>query len=515
MKKYYYILVLAVLLLPLSGFGQGMYDALRFSQQFYDGTARSLAMGNALTSIGGDMGALSINPAAAGVYRYSEFIVTPSIISSVDNAEYLGYNNRANRSRFSLSNVGYVGYFKTGRKRGLLNINCALSANQTNNFVSRTSASGMEAATSWLGSLAANMPSTITPDMLIMPDANPDYPFYNSKASWKSILAWNSFLMDPLDLEENSYIGATENIDDNDHIFIPGTLRQDFFRQTLGYISDIALSVSGNVNDKFFFGVSVTVQSIYYSHYETYSESAENPALFQTGFSDFTYTYNQATSGTGVNIKGGIIYRPVAGLSIGASISTPTWMRLRDTWTQDIEANFTDVQYTINSPLGNYNYRITSPLKWNVGVSYTFGKIGLISVDYERTNYSQVRMGDEQGYQQTFKAENSDINQYFQAVNNVRAGLEFRIIPSLSIRGGYNYYSSPEKNFAGQKHLASLGLGYNFSNGLFLDVAYQQQCNRTVEYFSLYDDYPTEIGVPVMKDSYWNWRLLFSLGFRF
>ncbi|MBQ5803166.1 MAG: hypothetical protein IIW25_02935, partial [Bacteroidales bacterium] len=50
--------------------GQSIWDAYRYSQQFNEGTARSVAMGNAMVALGGDIGAISINPAASGVYRY-------------------------------------------------------------------------------------------------------------------------------------------------------------------------------------------------------------------------------------------------------------------------------------------------------------------------------------------------------------------------------------------------------------------------------------------------------------
>ncbi|MBO7255971.1 MAG: TonB-dependent receptor, partial [Bacteroidales bacterium] len=69
MKKY--ILLLSILTIAsFSGYSQNMYDALRYSQLYYEGTARSMGLGNAMVSLGGDLGALSYNPAASGVYRY-------------------------------------------------------------------------------------------------------------------------------------------------------------------------------------------------------------------------------------------------------------------------------------------------------------------------------------------------------------------------------------------------------------------------------------------------------------
>ena len=62
-------------------------------------------MGNAMTALGGDMGALSYNPAASGVYRYSEFTLTPSLYSGVTTTGFLNGSFKDSRTRFALSNV--------------------------------------------------------------------------------------------------------------------------------------------------------------------------------------------------------------------------------------------------------------------------------------------------------------------------------------------------------------------------------------------------------------------------
>ena len=43
---------------------QTMYDAMNYSQNNYYGTARSMALGNAVTAVGGDLG--TIGSAVAG-----------------------------------------------------------------------------------------------------------------------------------------------------------------------------------------------------------------------------------------------------------------------------------------------------------------------------------------------------------------------------------------------------------------------------------------------------------------
>ena len=78
-----------ILLLSAAAFGmeaQSMYDALRFSENNYEGTARTMAMGNAFTALGGDLGAVTINPAGSAVAKYSQITVSPGVNISVNTA---------------------------------------------------------------------------------------------------------------------------------------------------------------------------------------------------------------------------------------------------------------------------------------------------------------------------------------------------------------------------------------------------------------------------------------------
>ena len=68
------IFVISIFLAASAGAGaQTMYDALTFSRNDYYGTAKSIAMGNAMTAVGGDLGSIGINPAGSAVYSYSQF----------------------------------------------------------------------------------------------------------------------------------------------------------------------------------------------------------------------------------------------------------------------------------------------------------------------------------------------------------------------------------------------------------------------------------------------------------
>lgn len=529
MRRFFFATAIVFCLLTFKGFGQNIYDALRFSQQYYQGTARSLAMGNALTAIGGDMGAVSVNPAATGPYRYTEVVFTPGLYTGSDNSTFLGNDSKNSRTRFILSNVGVISSFSTGMQRGLINMNIGLVANMNNNFASRTSLSGKNAESSYLASMSYHAWNDgYSGNNFYIPEDDWALPFDRYPNMWDAILAWNtgldfddgsrSYLLDAFDDDLTDFIGATENIDEDGFYYLGGPLRQRFKNETSGYSQDASINVSGNVSDMFFFGVNFTVRNIWYNQYSVYSEVAEDPLDFDVGFVNFNRYYNQTTSGYGFGLKAGVIFRPIAGLSIGGAISTPTWLRLKDRYTMDMDAEFIEGKTSkTRSPEGFSEYKITSPFVWNLGVGYTFGRFAAVSFDYERTSYSQMKMKPaSNNFAYDFSEENRDIKEYFKAVNNFRAGAEVKLAETLSLRAGYSYYGNTEKGFIDERHYASVGFGYASKGGFFIDAAYRQQCNYNKEAYLLYDDYyDGEIPGAEVQSRYRNWLLLLSFGFRF
>ena len=517
MKKITILLgIISALFIGGSAYAQNMWDAYRYSQQFNEGTARSVAMGNASVALGGDIGHLTINPAASGVFRYHEFIITPSITTANSSVKYLGSATDEGKTRFGFSNFGYVSTFETGRVNyGLVSWNLGIAFNKTNNYTSRTGAYGRTAESSWLGSLAQKTNGVYAPSM----DMN-DYndPFYGGSGSWTSILGWNTSLLDTLPDSDSYFKGATENLD-GFSIVPGGELEQFYIKETIGNTSEAVINFGGNIANKLFFGVNFGIVSIWYKHSEMYSERAVNPSQFQSGFSSFRHNFNYTTSGTGINLKAGIIYLPVAGLRVGASISTPTWMYLHEEYEETMESEFTDgYSQWLASPLGTYNYRVNTPFRWNVGAAYTFGSVAAISVDYESTNYSKMEMIDDD-FSMAFNEDNQAIKRDFKSADIIRAGAEVRVAPSFAIRAGYQYYSSGYKYDNTNIQIGSLGIGYASEGGFFADLAYQQQIKKSTESFQLYDDI-TDNGTvvtaaPVGENKFGNWKLLLSLGIRF
>ena len=106
-----------------------------FAQRDYMGTARSMAMGGAFTSLGADMASLGVNPAGFGMYQHNDISVTFGLgVHRAENSGVLGADNNLNsQTRFSVNNIGAS--FKVYEGTGdLLAINFAFGYNKVADY---------------------------------------------------------------------------------------------------------------------------------------------------------------------------------------------------------------------------------------------------------------------------------------------------------------------------------------------------------------------------------------------
>ena len=105
MKKIFFILLAIV---PFYISGQNILDVYNASTSFYQGTAKSMAMGNAMSAVGSDFSSMSINPAGLGLFRSNSFVITPSIYNTYTKDNYNGTLSGDTKSKLSFNNFGIV-----------------------------------------------------------------------------------------------------------------------------------------------------------------------------------------------------------------------------------------------------------------------------------------------------------------------------------------------------------------------------------------------------------------------
>ena len=124
------VLLSLTVLFAISASAQETYDALRFSTPDLNGSARYVGMGGALSALGGDVAAMSSNPAAIGLFSKSDASFTGSVVFG--NGGVLGHDG----TRASIDNGGIVlsSIIKDG-DQGLLRVNYGVNFKKNKNYL--------------------------------------------------------------------------------------------------------------------------------------------------------------------------------------------------------------------------------------------------------------------------------------------------------------------------------------------------------------------------------------------
>ena len=246
--------------------------------------------------------------------------------------------------------------------------------------------------------------------------------------------------------------------------------------------------------------------------------SAVNPLDFQTGFVSLRDRYVLQTTGRGFYAKFGIIARPIAGLRIGAAIQTPTGTTISERWFEDLDVVSNGGSSSDGTPEGNFNYRLTSPFRYNLGLAYTFGNFGLISFDYESVNYGSMRFKNTDRSTDGFDAINDDIYRLYGASHSFRAGLEININPYVAVRGGFNMITPGELSLQGNSgnntYIYSGGLGFKTNGSFYADLAFRYNDNPDI-YYKPYADYIDDMPSPQLRVKNKLMSFVATIGFRF
>ena len=235
-------LVSTLLIVSSSLFAQGEVDALRFSREGLYGTARAMSMGGAFGALGGDQSALAINPAGIGVYRSSEVVGT----FNLSNNQSVVGDQTANKTRFNMDNLGFVGYFPL-RNDMMPVVNFGFSYNKLQSFDRNVSAIGTAKGT-MIDYIARNSAGN-DPLYLEMGDNLPD-PFLDMP--WLTVLGYNSWLIDPVDDEGTQYEPVTTE---------PGPINEIRLRER-GYIDNYDFTVGTTIGSVLNLGFALSIKDI-------------------------------------------------------------------------------------------------------------------------------------------------------------------------------------------------------------------------------------------------------------
>lgn len=528
----------------ICGYAQTAYDALLFSENNYEGTARTMAMGNAFTALGGDLGSIGINPAGSAVAGYSQITLTPSLTFSASTTQgvspysdgHLPYFERQMKSRmtdFGMPNIGFTVSHDTNRSSGIKNFTFGFVVNKTAGWNEDVYAAGTNSTTSFMGSMAYD--ATISG--LTGTDLGAAAAF--DRMPWKPVVGYQSGMISTFGGYDDQFVGASEVIYDNGDVALGGPLNQSYGRRVDGGKYDYLINMGANISDFIYIGANLGISSLDYTYNEYFKETAVDPSDFEIAlsggetiyFDEMRYKYAYSASGTGYYGKIGVIVTPGGGFRIGAAIQTPTVNTITEEWQQSGETSYTDGKYdaSSSSPYGRGSYRMVSPSRVNLGIAYALGQLGVISADYEVSDYSQMRYKSSDYDRDYFESVNEEIMENFRASHMLRLGLEAKPLPELAVRAGYSMATSPERCIecssdipAIRNQNVSFGLGYSSKNSFFADFAVRRTFLQD-EYFMPYADYMYDADGYLNENAYAPeilnerslWKVLVTFGWRF
>ena len=479
-----------VFIFMVSVLGQNEEDALRYSTAGVIGSARYMGLGGAFGALGADFSTLSSNPAGIGLYKKSEFSISPSIFFSNTQSTYNGVTLDDGKNNFALGNAGLIISQKpTDRldRNPLENWQIGFGINRLKDFNNRVKIEGINSENSILDTYVEYATGK-NPQIL---------------NSFDTRLAFDTYLIDTVPGTDPDF----QYVDAYDYIGgFTGTLQRKSI-ETSGSMNEWVLAGGINISDRFYVGLSLGFPYIRYKQNSTYTEINQNP---EKDIEKFNVYENLETKGSGFNLKAGVILRLLPFLRIGAAFHSPTWYhKMTDKWSSRMDAYYANGDYfESRSPNGSYDYEMQTPWKAIGSAALVLGRLGLISADVEYVNYSNARLsaGD-----YGFYDENRAIESSFTEVINARLGAELNL-GVIQLRGGYGYYMSPFDSEIndGVRQVISGGLGYR-GKSIYTDLAFSYNLTNLDHYL-----YGTEnISVNPIDNEYTGYTFIFTLGYRF
>lgn len=500
-KTLFFSIIMAVGMVAAA---QNYEDILRFSMTNATGTARATAMGGAFGALGGDLSSISINPAGIGVFRKSEFSVTPLLNFNNTDAD----GGTADKTSFQLGTIGIVATI-SGGESDWKSFNFGFNYTQLNNFNRKADMAIQNSSTSQLDAYAIEADNT-KPDLLD--------PFTLRQA-------YDTYLINPDDdLYYHSALGEGEMIN------------QYKLLKEKGYQGEYAFSFGANYKDKLYMGLTLGLQATYFRCRSQYTELGEQDA--PSGFDSYDFYEEMRITGFGSNVKLGVIYRPIPQLRIGAAIHTPTWYPdmdyRRETfydayyWTDtDPNTGREDGESHSQGCFDKYNFSMRTPWRAVLSLATVMGQKAILSADYEYVDYGSAKYtdGPTGGF---FRETNRAIKEVYTSGHNFRLGAEYRLNSLLSLRAGYNYLATPFKDkgfnltntIPGHEKTQTIsgGIGLNFGS-FYCDAAYSYRFSKDKSVFyyasAVIDDNIHEVMAEPISNDYTEHQARVTLGVKF
>ena len=468
MKKLIFILI-GVMTVSVTQ-AQNITDALRYSDDEIQGSARFRALSGAFGALGGDMSAVSVNPAGSAVFNYSHASISLITGDVQNDTRYFNGFDSSSNSDVDLNQAGAAIVLRNRNEdNDWRRIVIGFAYDRTNNFEEDWFAYGTN--TNSIDSYFMANAQGLRLDEISRFEGESDTDAYGDIGATfgyghqQAYLGYESYILEPEnDTDDNTVY--TSNM-------ASGTFNQEFSYAARGYNGKFSFNFATQYQDNLYLGLNLNAHFIDYVRSTYFYEENSNPGsiVSEVGFENNLYTV-----GDGFSFQIGTIAKLSENFRLGLAYNSPVWYTMNEETTQYIAAVRDDagvpVTQIINPEIRNIfpAYKLQTPSKFTGSLAYIFGADGLISFDYSRKNYGKAKFKPTSD--NYFAAQNNIINDNLRAASTYRFGGEYKY-KQFSFRAGYRFEESPYKNESTIGDLTgySLGLGYNFGNTR-LDLTY-------------------------------------------
>lgn len=431
-------------------YAQNEAEVLRYSSHYFYGTARFNGLGGAMGALGGDMSATHINPAGLGLFRFGTISFTPAIESNTIESFMDGNTYSETILKPVINNAGFVLAFEIDHPYWRT-FNFGVSYNRLNTFNDQLK-------------VTAQVPinASLMHDFAVQADGYAP----ENLSEFGTLLAYDAYVIDLDTINPgNNYYGRAPYGRP-----LTGDMVQSQIAERSGRLSETSLNFAANYNDMFYLGASINFQSVVYKSSIKTTETPTNQ--IDTDLLSYTFREDLTTDGLGVNMRLGGIVKVGKVIRFGASIQTPTTFTLTDNFQNQIVSRRRDPNETITvkSPLGIFEYRVRTPWRFMGSVAAVIAQKAIVSFQYEFSDFSsgKLKSSNEGAYSSDYSGVNALINNSFTARNIYRIGAEYRFAKSFYLRGGFAYFSNPNRaNEFGEVNLNRMlyagGLGFRQS----------------------------------------------------
>lgn len=441
--KLKYIFITAALLNMFCASAQDIYTMESVTSEDLNGTARFIGMGGAMSALGADISTMGTNPAGIGLYRSADVATSLSLNALAEGQKF----DEHGKTRMSYDQAGIVYPFKMGNG-SMRFFNVGFNYHKRKNFKSLIGADQLlanGASQTWeMADVSSYWGGT-----------NKGTPLSN--AGYQTCLYEKSGEEDDSEYEQYNVYNGVNN---------------SYRKWVTGGIQQYDFNMSTNISDRYYFGITFGVYNV---DVDSYSGYMENLALNDgTSVGEYHLTNARSLSGNGIDFKFGTIIYPIEGSSfrVGLSFSTPVWYSLTANCTSQINSTIGGKKYDIRTEVGDHDFNIRTPWKFNISAGGTIGNFLALDAEYEYSDYSSASLSYDDSYDewgwggnQTKDRElNREASKYLKGVSTVRLGAEAKLDYGLSLRLGYNYVSTPIKSNALQNQfINSASIDYNTS----------------------------------------------------